>query len=471
MADFEAADARALVARLRPMDTDLPLLRLGAEKDGGYLVPDDLDGIAACFSPGVSHTATFEAALHERGVPSFLADASVDGPPRMLPDASFIKKFLGPKTENEFVALDDWVRENAPATGDLLLQMDIEGAEYATVAAASPDTLRRFRIVVVEVHQLHWWATAEGYRKAREFLDPLLDGFTVVHLHPNNCCGMVKLAGIEVPRLVEITFLRNDRVRNPRPASVFPHPLDRRNVVRKDDIVLPRTLWADDSPLFLGTGGTGAGGGPGRTVAAAANTGAEHGGAAGQPVHQGVRDRARDGPVPGLHADAGRDRPVGNDDTGRARGRAARAGATRGRAGRGAVKSGQRRHVSTGSPFEAAIGYARAVVCDGWVFVSGTTGYDYATMRMPESIDDQCRNAIGTIAAALGEAGGSLDDVVRVRYIVPDPAEWPRCWPIVAEAFGTARPAATMIAAALQDPAMRIEIEVTARLKGVTPSS
>jgi enamine deaminase RidA (YjgF/YER057c/UK114 family) len=125
-----------------------------------------------------------------------------------------------------------------------------------------------------------------------------------------------------------------------------------------------------------------------------------------------------------------------------------------------------RRLISTGSPFEAAIGYSRAVVCDGWVFVAGTTGYDYTTMTMPVTVEDQCRNALATIARALGEAGASLDDVVRVRYILPDAADWPACWSITAEAFARARPAATMISAGLQEPAMRIEIEAMARLPG-----
>jgi len=123
-----------------------------------------------------------------------------------------------------------------------------------------------------------------------------------------------------------------------------------------------------------------------------------------------------------------------------------------------------RRHISTGSPFEADIGYSRALVCDGWVFVSGTTGYDYATMTMPATVAEQCANALATIGTALAEAGASFDDVVRVRYILPDPADWPACWPLVSAALGTARPAATMISAALQEPAMRIEIEATARL-------
>lgn len=125
-----------------------------------------------------------------------------------------------------------------------------------------------------------------------------------------------------------------------------------------------------------------------------------------------------------------------------------------------------RRQFSTGSPFEAQIGYSRAVVCDGWVFVAGTTGYDYATMTMPDAVEDQCRNALATIGRALAEAGASLNDVVRVRYILPDPADWPACWPITSRAFATARPAAMMISAALQETEMKIEIEVTARLPG-----
>ncbi len=122
------------------------------------------------------------------------------------------------------------------------------------------------------------------------------------------------------------------------------------------------------------------------------------------------------------------------------------------------------RHISTGSPFEAQIGYSRAVVADGWVFVAGTTGYDYTTMSMPDTIEDQCRNTLATIAKALEEAGSGLDHVVRVNYIVPDKTEWPKCWPITSEAFAKARPAATMICADLQNPEMKIEIEVTARV-------
>jgi enamine deaminase RidA (YjgF/YER057c/UK114 family) len=123
-----------------------------------------------------------------------------------------------------------------------------------------------------------------------------------------------------------------------------------------------------------------------------------------------------------------------------------------------------RQLISSGSPFEADVGYSRAVAVDGWVFVSGTTGYDYESMTMPENVADQCHNALKTIEKALSEAGSSLADVVRVRYILPDGGDFPACWPVLSAAFGTIRPAATMIEARLMNPEMKIEIEATAKL-------
>ena len=123
-----------------------------------------------------------------------------------------------------------------------------------------------------------------------------------------------------------------------------------------------------------------------------------------------------------------------------------------------------RRLISTGSPFERDIGYSRAVVQDGWVFLAGTTGYDYATMTMPASVEDQCRNALSTIERVLDEAGSGIAHVVRVTYILPDPGDWPSCWPITRAVFGDSPPASTMFSAALQNKSMKIEIEVTARV-------
>lgn len=122
-----------------------------------------------------------------------------------------------------------------------------------------------------------------------------------------------------------------------------------------------------------------------------------------------------------------------------------------------------RRLISSGSRFEAEIGYSRAVVDGDMVFVSGTTGYDYKTMTLPDDVVAQCRQALANIEAALADAGASLADVVRVTYILPRREDFPLCWPALQAAFGTVRPAATMIQAGLVETAMKIEIEVTAR--------
>jgi enamine deaminase RidA (YjgF/YER057c/UK114 family) len=121
-----------------------------------------------------------------------------------------------------------------------------------------------------------------------------------------------------------------------------------------------------------------------------------------------------------------------------------------------------RRLISSGSVFEAQMGYSRAVVAGDWVFVSGTTGFDYATMTISEDIAEQTAQALRNIAGALEQAGSSLADVVRVTYVLPDGTEFEKCWPAMREAFGEVRPAAMMIQAGLADPRMKIEIEVTA---------
>jgi enamine deaminase RidA (YjgF/YER057c/UK114 family) len=122
-----------------------------------------------------------------------------------------------------------------------------------------------------------------------------------------------------------------------------------------------------------------------------------------------------------------------------------------------------RRLISSGSKFEQDIGYSRAVVDGEWIFVSGTTGFDYASMSISDNLQEQAEQALQNIQAALKEAGAELADVVRVTYILRKAEGFPDCWPILRKYFGSIRPAATMICAGLADPRMQIEIEVTAR--------
>jgi enamine deaminase RidA (YjgF/YER057c/UK114 family) len=122
-----------------------------------------------------------------------------------------------------------------------------------------------------------------------------------------------------------------------------------------------------------------------------------------------------------------------------------------------------RRLISSGSSFEAEIGYSRAVVDGEWIFVSGTTGFDYATMTIRDDVVGQCEQALDNIEHALRQAGSSLADVVRVHYILRQAEDFRACWPVLRHRFGAIRPAATMFEAGLADARMRIEIEVTAR--------
>jgi enamine deaminase RidA (YjgF/YER057c/UK114 family) len=122
--------------------------------------------------------------------------------------------------------------------------------------------------------------------------------------------------------------------------------------------------------------------------------------------------------------------------------------------------------ISSGSSFEADIGYSRAVVQGDWVFVSGTTGFDYSSMTISDDLVEQTEQCLKNIATALAQAGSSIADVVRVTYVLPDGSEFPKCWPVLKKYFGVVRPAAMMISAGLADPRMKIEIEVTAMKQG-----
>ena len=131
----------------------------------------------------------------------------------------------------------------------------------------------------------------------------------------------------------------------------------------------------------------------------------------------------------------------------------------------------ERTLISSGSPFEQEIGYSRAVVQGDWIFVSGTTGFDYATMTIAERVEEQAEQCLKNIEWALLQAGSSLRDVVRVTYVLPEGNDFSQCWPVLRKYFGESRPAATMIVAKLLDARMRIEIEVTAKRASVEPDT
>jgi len=256
---MQGASAKTITSVLvmRPKPSPVPLVRIGGDQDGAYLVPDDLEGVAACFSPGVNNWKTFEDELvHSHGIVCHMCDHSSDvdafATPLIDGRQTFLKKWLDVNGTADSIALADWVAMRAPGAADLLLQMDIEGAEYRNLLGTPDEVLRRFRIVVLELHGLE---VALDEVRFEEQLAPLLRKldrhFICVHAHPNNCCGEVLLPGTELnlPRVIELTFLRRDRfsptAQPVGPAPVLPHPLDiRRNVDTCPPLFLNQA-WSD----------------------------------------------------------------------------------------------------------------------------------------------------------------------------------------------------------------------------------
>jgi hypothetical protein len=239
---IDAASLKELISWLRPKETGIELIRVGGDGDGGYLVPDDLKGISTCFSPGVSESAFFEEDLAEKfSIESHLADYSVDGPPDGFLPKTFTKKFVGAASKDEFVSMDDWLESSVliEENSDWILQMDIEGSEYESLLSISNANLQKFRIIVLEIHGIQEWAFPAHFKIVRSFFEKLLQEFSVVHIHPNNCCGLINISGVECPKTFEMTLFRRDRFVESHKFAQLPHPLDRRNVTSHSEINLP----------------------------------------------------------------------------------------------------------------------------------------------------------------------------------------------------------------------------------------
>jgi hypothetical protein len=220
-------DVQELIEKLHPLDCGIELIRVGSKGDGGYLIPDDLIGIEYCFSPGVSDLANFESQLADLNIKSFLADYSVASLPLKRPEFTFDKKFLGSSDRDPFFTLASWKEKHLKGyTGDLLLQMDIEGYEYETILSTPETLLDQFRIMVIEFHELDRLFDHFGFQLISSCFERLLHSFYVVHIHPNNTSEVVKRGEIAVPAAMEFTFLNKRRAKGKTAQTAFPHPLD-----------------------------------------------------------------------------------------------------------------------------------------------------------------------------------------------------------------------------------------------------
>lgn len=234
----------ATVAKLWPIETLSPLIRAGGDRDGAYLIPDDLDGISALFSPGVDKVSQFEADMAERGMTCYLADASVDGPATTNSAFRFLPKFLGLTNDDKTITLDQWVDQSEPGDHDLMLQMDIEGFEWPVLANLSDGLLARFRVMVIEFHWITQMFDGLGHQIITEVFNRLAQTHHVVHNHPNNWSWVAERNGVELPDLLELTLLRKDRPVAAKFARQFPHELDIINVATRPEVVLPATWYA-----------------------------------------------------------------------------------------------------------------------------------------------------------------------------------------------------------------------------------
>lgn len=235
-------ELKQLLEMLYPINCEKGLIRLGPKNDGGYLVPDDLVGIEACFSPGVSTVSGFEKDCANRNIKVFLADASVNAPAENDDLFDFIPMFIGSMNNENYLTLDRWVNSKVPDTSkELLLQMDIERAEYEVFHSLSEETISRFKIMVIEFHDLDEIFNYPFFKVISRVFKKILQTHHCVHIHPNNITNKNKLNGIETVQAMEFTFYKKECIGEIKHQSSFPHKLDSDNSPKQPTISLPKS--------------------------------------------------------------------------------------------------------------------------------------------------------------------------------------------------------------------------------------
>ncbi|WP_051907820.1 FkbM family methyltransferase [Flavimarina sp. Hel_I_48] len=236
----------SLINRLRPKAIEKGMVRLGPQRDGGYVLPDDLEYIEACFSPGVEQMSQFEEDCLKHDIKIFLADASVEKPTFKEGETrfNFLKKHIGTYNSEHLITMDSWVDgAGLKEDSDLLLQMDIEYAEYPALLTISDKLMRRFRILVIEFHGLEKFWDPDFFRISESVFDKLLYTHSCVHIHPNNYKRVVSRNGVDIPKAAEFTFLRNDRDDFKDYQREFPHALDFDNCITEKPVKLPENWY------------------------------------------------------------------------------------------------------------------------------------------------------------------------------------------------------------------------------------
>lgn len=229
----------SIMAKLRPFRCDMGKIRVGALADGGYVLPDDCDGLTGLLSLGVGGDVSFDEQFARRGVPIYQYDPTVEGPPTAHENFHFHKTAWGPADEPGVLSLASIMQAHGLyGSNDALLKFDIEGGEWEALTTVTPDHLKAFRIIACELHALHALYDRDSMDRVRQAINLLTQHHTVVHLHANNCCGITLVEGVPVPAVIELTLLRNDRSSFTPSDEPIPGPLDFPNMDDRPDLVL-----------------------------------------------------------------------------------------------------------------------------------------------------------------------------------------------------------------------------------------
>jgi len=227
----------------KPFNCGYQLIRFGDNSDGGYLVPNCLEDLSYCFSPGVGNNIGFERGILNRGISTFFLDYTINNFVFDIPKyESFTQKKLNIYDDEKNITLETWMNNslsNKNNKNDLILQMDIEGSEWNILSQISNSLIKNYRIMIIEFHYLDEISSKFVLQKFSDILKKILKDFTIVHIHPNNEMKPFNYRGYKIPRTLEVTFLRNDYIKYKYKIKKLPHDLDCKNVMSKKDFLLP----------------------------------------------------------------------------------------------------------------------------------------------------------------------------------------------------------------------------------------
>ena len=224
--------------------SNINLIRIGSNHDGGYLVPDILDQIDICFSAGIGDNIQFEKNLSKYNIKSFGIDHTIQDLPEKVTNYSFLRKKISSFNDNNNITFERWVKNQNIIDDNLICQIDIEGDEYNLVLDTSNEVFKKFKVLVIEFHNLHKINDEIVYNFYINVFKKILENFNICHIHVNNAENQTKIRGIKVPHLLEITYLRKDFYKSDFKEVKIPNNLDRKNVLNNDDVNFDKN-WID----------------------------------------------------------------------------------------------------------------------------------------------------------------------------------------------------------------------------------